>query len=83
MNNDTYTTTATLTGHNTLVLDDVLPVTGRVRVTIEQLPEAQIVPSFLVKLQAIHRALAQSGYQPRTPETINEQIRAERVGWGK
>lgn len=79
--NDTYTTTATLSGHKTLILDDVLPVTGRVRVTIEQLPEAQVAPTFLVKLQAIHQALAQSGYQPRTPEAINDQIRAEREGW--
>lgn len=79
--NDTYITTATLTGRKTLVLDDVLPVTGRVRVTIEQLPEAQVAPSFLVKLQAIHHALAQSGYQPRTAEAINAQIHDERMGW--
>jgi hypothetical protein len=83
--NQTYVTTATLTGRQTILLDDALPlpVTGRVRVTIEigQLPEVHLASSFLLKLQAIHQALAQSGYQPRTAEAINAQIRDERTDW--
>ena len=37
---DQYQTTATITDDKTLILDEALPVSGRVRVTIESLPIA-------------------------------------------
>ena len=80
---DLYITTATLTNKKNLILDEALPLmSGRVRVTIEELPEAQMAAvSFLTKLQAIHQALAESGYQPRNKEMIDAQIHAERDSW--
>jgi len=42
-----YITTATLTNKKTLILDKALPhIARRVRVTIEELPEAQMATSF-------------------------------------
>ncbi len=80
--NETYSTTATLTNKRTLVLDEILPLpAGRVRVTIEALPEAAIAAPFLTKLRAIHKALADSGYQPRSKEAVDAQIRVERASW--
>lgn len=79
---DSYSTTATLTNKKTLVLDEDLPIIpGRVRVTIEELPETQQATSFLAKLQAIHQALVESGYKPRSKEAIDTQIRTERENW--
>lgn len=78
---DTYSTTATLINEKTVILDEALPISGRVRVTIEALPDKQKTTSFLAKLQAIHQALADSGYQPRTKEVIDAQIQTEREIW--
>lgn len=79
---DSYIMTATLTNKKTLLLDEALPlVPGRVRVTIEELPQTQMATSFLTKLNSIHQALADSGYQPRNKEAIDAQIRAERECW--
>ncbi|VAW30996.1 hypothetical protein MNBD_CHLOROFLEXI01-5071 [hydrothermal vent metagenome] len=82
---DLYITTATLTNKKNLILDEALPlVSGRVRVTIEELPKIQMAASsFLAKLQAIHQALEDSGYRPRSKEVIDAQIRAERDSWGE
>ena len=81
---DPYVTTATLTNKKTLILDKALPhLPRRVRVTIEELPKAQMTPSFLVKLRAIQQTLAKSGYQSRSKEVIDAQIRAERDSWGE
>ncbi len=77
-----YSMTATLTNKKTLLLDEALPIVpGRVRVTIEELPKAQMAASFLTKLQAIHQTLTDSGYQSRNKETIDAQIHAERDSW--
>ena len=79
-----YTTTATLTNKKTLILDEALSdVPRRVRVTIEDLPETQMTASFLVKLQAIHQSLTNSGYQPCSKKAIDAQIREERNSWGE
>lgn len=81
---DSYTTTATLSNKKTLVLDEPVPMAGgRVRVTIEQLPETQSGVNLLERLSAIHRALQASGYRPHTREEIDAQIRAERDSWGE
>ncbi|MCP5096267.1 MAG: hypothetical protein GY943_12005 [Chloroflexi bacterium] len=80
---DLYITTATLTNKNTLVLDEALPLVGRVRVTIEELPEAKKTVPFLAKLQAIHQTLTDSGYQSRSKEAIDAQIHSERDSWGE
>lgn len=79
-----YVTTATLTNKKTLILDEAAPdIARRVRVTIEELPEAQMAASFLAKLQTIQQALAESGYQPRSKKAIDIQIREERDSWGE
>jgi len=79
---DSYTTTATLSNKKTLILDEPVPLTvGRVRVTIEQLPEALSGTAFLVKLLAIHQRMRESGYRSRSKEEIDAQIRAERDSW--
>lgn len=79
---ETYITTATFANKKTLILDKSLPLAGRVRVTIEELPEKKPAP-FLVKLNAIHQALANSNYQQRSKEIIDKQIHEERNSWGE
>jgi hypothetical protein len=79
---NSYTTTATLSYKKTLILDEPIPLAGgRVRVTVEQLPEALLGTAFLVKLRAIHQRLRESGYQSRSKEEIDAQIKAERDSW--
>ncbi len=78
---DSYTTTATLTGNKTLILDESLPLAGRVRVTVEELTESEQKNAFLAKLKAIHQSLANSGYQPRSKAAVELQIREERAIW--
>lgn len=77
--------TATLTNKRTLILDDPLPrMYKRVRLTIEEygaLPKVHEVTSFLDKLQHIHQELIISGYQSRSKEMVDVQIRAERDSW--
>ncbi len=81
---NTYVTTATLRNKRTLILDEAVPhMSKQVRVTIEELPQAQMPTSFLVKLQAIHKELHTSGYQPRGKETIDTYIHEERNSWGE
>lgn len=79
---DSYTTTATLSNKKTLILDEPVPlIGGRVRVTIEQLPEALSSTAFLAKLRAIHQRLRESGYRSRSREEIDAQVKAERDSW--
>jgi len=80
---ETYITTATVSNKKTLILDKSLPLAGRVRVTIEELPEEKPETSFLAKLQVIHQALLNSGYQQRSKDVIDSQIREERESWGE
>ena len=80
-----YITTATLTNKRTLILDEPLSRTSkRVRVTIEDydaLPIAVAGSVFLDKLQSIHQELVATGYQSRSKEMIDSDIRAERDSW--
>lgn len=79
---NTHVTTATMTNKRTLILDEAVPhLSKQVRVTIEELPQTQISTSFLVKLQAIHKELRISGYQPRSKGKIDAEIREERNSW--
>jgi hypothetical protein len=79
---NSYTTTATLSNKKTLILDEPIPLTsGRVRVTVEQLPEVLSGTAFLVKLCAIHQRLRESGYRNRSKEELDAQIKAERDSW--
>jgi hypothetical protein len=78
-----YTVTGALSNEWTIILDQPIPLPARnVRVTVVILTETQAQSPFLVKLEAIHQALRASGYQPRTKEQVDAQIRAERDSWG-
>ena len=79
---DAYTGVGTLSDQKTVILDEPahLPP-GRVRVTVEPLPDEQPDHTWLETLQAIRQALRDSGYHPRTRQEIDEQIRAERNAW--
>lgn len=82
MQGQTYTTTATLSDKRTLLLDAPLPIpAGRVRIIVEQLPQAPSGSDFLVRLQAIHAHLEASGHQSPTRQEVEARIQIERETW--
>lgn len=48
----------------------------------EQADATRVQSAFTSELEAIHAMLAASGYQPRSREEIDAEIRAERDSWG-
>jgi len=75
-----YTVTGTLRDNRVVTLDESIPLySQRVRLTVEPLPqEIADGQRFLNTLHAIRDKLAATGYQLRTKEEIDAQIRAER-----
>ena len=78
-----YTVTGTLRDNRVVTLDESIPLySQRVRLTVEPLPqEIADGQRFLNTLHAIRDKLAATGYQLRTKEEIDAQIRAERESW--
>ena len=77
-----YTMSGTLSNEKVVILDKAVPLPpGRVRVTVEALPDDQPEGTFLTRLHVIRQALRDSGYHFRTKEEIDAQIQAERESW--
>ncbi|MCO5182274.1 MAG: hypothetical protein M9896_19725 [Candidatus Promineofilum sp.] len=82
--NDSYETTAVFSDEKTLVLDKRLPITGgRVKVIVEPLIQGELPPTsdFLLRLQAIHKTLFESGFIPPTRAQIDAELEQLRNEW--
>lgn len=79
---EAYTGVGTLSDAKTVILDrpTLLPP-GRVRVTVELLPEGQPENAWLTTLADIRKSLRDSGYRSRSRQQIDEQIGTERDAW--
>ncbi len=82
--NDIYETTAVFSDEKTLVLDKRLPITGgRVKVIVEPLIQSEQLSTsdFLIRLQAIHKTLFESGFTPPTRAQIDAELYQMRNEW--
>ena len=79
---EAFTETGTLSDGKTVTLDQPVPLPpGRVRVTVEPLPEPAPRGDLRAQLQVIRERLRASGYRFRTKAEIDAQIEAERNSW--
>jgi len=76
---EAYTGVGTLSDEKTVILDQPIHLSpGRVRVIVERITDERTEATWLNTLNEIRESLRESGYQPRTREEIDAQIRAER-----
>jgi hypothetical protein len=79
---EAYSSTGTLSNKRIVTLDKPVPLPpGRVRVTVEPLPNEQPDANWTERLRLIQDTLRDSGYRFRTRAEIDAQIQDEREGW--
>jgi hypothetical protein len=79
---EAYTSVGTLSDEKTVILDQPIRAPlGRVRVIVEPLPDQASEPDWLDTLRAIRQSLQESGYQSRSKQEIDQEIRSERDAW--
>ena len=79
--NTPFTTTGTLTDATTVTLDSPFPTgTGRVKVTVEPVPE-EPKPQWLTVLERIWADQIARGHVPVPAEQLESFLREERSGW--
>lgn len=78
---DTYTVTGTLTDHQTVRLDEVLPLESqKVRLVIEPIsPDSK--SSYEEVMQKIRARQKSRGHKPPTKEEIDAYLKLERESW--
>ncbi|MDP6039043.1 MAG: hypothetical protein QGG64_10870 [Candidatus Latescibacteria bacterium] len=78
---DTYTVIGTLTDHQTVRLDEALPLESqKVRLVVEPL-SSDAKPSYEEAMQKIREGQKARGHKSRTKEEIDTYLRAERESW--
>jgi len=76
-----FTPTGTLADATTVTLDSPAPIGGRVRVTVESVPDEPKPLNLLEFFDQLRKDQAARGHVPMTREEIDEFIREERAGW--
>jgi len=78
---DAYTVIGTLTDHQTVHLDEALPLASqKVRLVVEPLSSAT-KPSYEEVMRKIRTGQKMRGHRSRTKMEIDAYLKAEREGW--
>jgi hypothetical protein len=76
-----YVRTGELHEGRSVVLDETVPLAGRVRVTVEPIAKPELRRSHAEVLAEIHAQLKASGHVSPTPEEVALRIEEERSSW--
>jgi hypothetical protein len=76
-----YVRTGELREGRSVLLDETVPLAGRVRVTVEPIESTPPRSSHAEVLAEIHAQLKASGHVPPTPEEVAARVEEERSSW--